>query len=71
MTYLITFLDNNRKYAIYKGENIHGLYCYLEMIGSPNIFTNSGQRSHNFGTSSSTNNDTETLHPVISAPHVQ
>ena len=29
MTYLITFLDNNRKLAIYTGEVIHVLYRYL------------------------------------------
>ena len=33
MTYLITFLDNNRKYAVYTGVNIHELYRYLEIIG--------------------------------------
>ena len=32
MTYLITFLDNNRKYAVYTGGNIHGIYLYLEII---------------------------------------
>ena len=37
------------------------------MIGSPTILTISGQQSHNFGLSSSTNNDTETTRPVIAA----
>ena len=58
---LITFLDNNGKSAVYTGGNIRGLYRYLEMIGSPTTLTTSGQRSHNFGPSYSTNNDTATL----------
>ena len=66
MTYLVTFLDNNRKLAVYKGRNIHGLYSYIEMIGFPTTLTTSGWRYHPFGTSCSINNDTETLHPVIS-----
>ena len=49
MTYLITFLDNNEKYAVYTGGNIHGLYHYLEMIGSQTTFTTSSQRSYHFG----------------------
>ena len=39
MTDLITFLDNNIKYVVYVGGNIHGLYCYLETIGAPNTLT--------------------------------
>ena len=35
MTDLTTFLDNNGKYAIYKGGDINGIYDYLEMIGDP------------------------------------
>ena len=50
MTYLITFLENNRKSDVYTRENINGIYCYLEIIGAPNTLTASGQRSHNFGT---------------------
>ena len=64
---LVTFLDNNGKYAVYTGVNIHGLYCYLEIIGAPTTLTTSSQCSHNFGTSPSINNDTETLQPVIVA----
>ena len=66
MTDLITFLTNNRKSSIYTGENINGTYHYIEMIGYPATLTISGQRSHHLGTSSSTNNDAETLQPVIS-----
>ena len=55
MTDIITFLDNNRKLAIYKGENIHGIYFYLEIIGSPTNLNYLGKRSDNFVTSSSTN----------------
>ena len=65
MKYLITFLDNNGKPAVYTGVNIHGIYRYLEMIGPPSTLTTSGQSSNNFGPSSSTNNDTATLHTVI------
>ena len=32
MTYLITFIDNSVKPAIFAGGNIHGIYCYLEMM---------------------------------------
>ena len=49
MTDLITFLDNNRKYSVYKGVNIRGLYHYLDMIRDLTILTTPGQRSHNFG----------------------
>ena len=37
----ITLLDNNGKYAVYKGVNIHELYCYPEMIVSPTKLTTS------------------------------
>ena len=62
---IITFLDNNKKLAVYTGVNIHGIYRYLETLGSPNKLTPSGQSSHQFGTSYSTNNDTATLQTVI------
>ena len=71
MTDLIKFLDNNVKLAVYIGGNIHGLYRYLEMIGSPTTLTTSGNISHCFGPSYSTNNDTVTLKPVISSIRVQ
>ena len=29
MTDIITFLDNNVKYAVYTGGDIHGIYLYL------------------------------------------
>ena len=29
LTYLITFLDNNGKSAVYIGGDIHGVYFYL------------------------------------------
>ena len=67
MTYLITFLDNNRKYAVYTGVNIHELYRYLEIIGSPTIFSTSGQQYRHFGPSYYINSDTETFQSVISA----
>ena len=67
MTDLITFIDKNGKYAVYDGGDIHGIYCYLEMIGAPTTLTTSGHRSHNFGSSLSSNNDATTLQPVILA----
>ena len=65
MTYLITFLDNNVKSAVYTGVNIHGIHDYLEIIGSPTKCTTSGKRSYHFGPSYSINNYTETLQPFI------
>ena len=67
MTDLITFPDNNRKSDVYKGGNIHGLYCYIEMIGAPTASTTLCQNSHHFGPSSKPNNYTATLQPVIAA----
>ena len=61
MTYLITLLENNGKYAVYTGGNIHGIYCYLEMIGYPMTLITLGQRSHNFSPSSDINNDSATI----------
>ena len=71
MTDLITFLDNNRKSSVYKGVNIHVLYRYLKMIVDTTTLTTSGQRSHNFCTSSSINNDTEYLYIVIVDLHMR
>ena len=57
MTYLIKFLDKDGKSAVYTGGKNHGLYRYLDMIGSPTTLTTSVQRSHHSGTSSSIKND--------------
>ena len=67
MTDMITFLDKNEKSDLYIGGNIHRLYYYLEMIGYQSALTTSVQRSHNFGSSSSTKNDSETLQTFILA----
>ena len=61
MTYLITFLDNNGKYAVYIGGDIHDIYRYIKMIEAPTILTTSVQRSPHFGISYSGNNDAATL----------
>ena len=61
MTDIITFLDNNGKYAVYTCGDINGIYRYLDMIGEPTTLTTSGQRSHHFSPSSSRNNDAATL----------
>ena len=52
MIYLIKFLDNSEKYAVYTEGNINGLYHYLDMIGYPKTLTTPGQRSHHLGPSS-------------------
>ena len=65
MTYLIKFLDNNAKSAVYMGGDIHGIYRYLEIIGDPTTFTTSGQRSHHFSPSPSVKNYTAYIQPVI------
>ena len=58
---LITFLEKNRKYAIYTGGDIHGIYRYLEMIGVPKTLAALCQRSHSFRPSSYINNYAATL----------
>ena len=70
MTYLITLLNNNIKYAVYIGGNVHGINSYIEMIGSPTKLTTSGQRSHCFGPSSSINNAPASTQPVFPAIHM-
>ena len=67
MTDLITFLDNNVKYAVYTGGDIPGIYRYLDIIGDPTTLTTSGQHSHHLIPSYTINNDAATLQPVISA----
>ena len=67
MTNLINFLDNNLKYTVYIVWDIHGIYCYLDIIGSPTTLTTLGQRSHHFSPSSSIKNDAETIQLVIAA----
>ena len=67
MIYLLTFLDNNGKYAVYTRGTINGIYRHIKMIGSPTKLTTSCQRSHHFVTLYSIKNDTAYLHPVIAA----
>ena len=64
---LITFLDKNRKSAVYEGGDIHGIYRYLDMIGDPTTLTTSGHRPRRFSPSSFSNNDAANLQPVIAA----
>ena len=59
------------KPAVYTRVNIHGLYCYIEIIGAATALTTSGHCSNSFCPSSSTNNDTETIHPVISGLRIR
>ena len=61
MTDLMTLLDNNDKSAVYTVGDIHGIYRYLDMIGAPTTLNTSGQRSHHFVPSSSSNNDASTI----------
>ena len=58
MTDIVTLPDNNVKYAVYTGGNIHGLYRYLDIIGDPTTLTTPSQRSNHIGISSSINNYT-------------
>ena len=67
MTDLIKFLDNNEKYAVYTGWDIHGIYRYLDTIGAPTLLNTSGQSSHHFIPSYYINTDTASLQPVIVA----
>ena len=67
MTDIIKFLENKGKLYVYTRVNIHVLYRYIEIIGSPKTLTTSDQRSHNFGPSSTINNDTATLQSFIAA----
>ena len=67
MKNLITFIIKNGKSDDYDEEDIHGIYRYLEMIGTPTALTTSGHRSHTFVSSSSSNNDATTLQQVIAA----
>ena len=67
---LVTFPDNNRKSDVYTGGDIHGIYCYLEMIGDPTTLNTSGHSSHNFGPSYHINNDTVSIHLVLAAIHM-
>ena len=65
MTDLINFLDNNVKYAVYIGGDIHDIYRYLEIIESPTTFTTSGHCYHHFVPSYSINNYTASIQTVI------
>ena len=65
MKYLVTFLDNNGKYAVYKWVNIRGSYSYLEIIGDPTSLTTSVHHSRHLGPSSSINNYKKSLQTDI------
>ena len=67
MINLITLLDKNVKSAVYTGGDIHGIYRYLEIIGSPTTLTTSDQRSHRIYPSPPINNYAANLQPVIIA----
>ena len=71
MTYITTLIDNNGKYAVYTGGGIHGIYCYLEIIGAPTTLTTSSHSSHHFSPSSSIKNYTSSLQPVIVYLHTR
>ena len=64
---LITLLDKKRKSDVFMVGDINDIYCYLEMIGDPTTLTTSAQIYHHFRPSSSSNNDSATLQPVITA----
>ena len=62
---LITFLDNNRKYAVYTVGNIHGIYSYIEIIKAPTKLTTSGKSSNHLCPSYSINNYTASIQTDI------
>ena len=64
ITDIITLLNNNIKYDVYTGGDINGIYCYLEMIGSPTTFANSVHFSHHLGPLISINNDISSLRTI-------
>ena len=68
LSYGTPCLENNGKFSVYKGIDIHGNYHYLEMLGAPTQCTTSGQRSHHFSTSYSIKNYIASLHIFIAAP---
>ena len=67
----MTYIENNEKPAIYKGGNIHGIYRYIYIIGSPKNLNYSINRSHTFGTSYSIKNHTASLQTFTVAIHVR
>ena len=71
MKYLITFLDNSGKLAVYTGVNLHGIYRYLEILGDQKTLTTSGQSFNHFFPSSSINNNTTTCQTIIAAFHMR
>ena len=48
ITDLTTFHDKNGKSAVNEGGDIHGIYCYIDMIEAPTTLTTSGHRSNHF-----------------------
>ena len=61
----LEYFINLECFDLYRREQIHGIYLYLEMIGSTTPLATSGQRSHNFSALSSVNNDGASLQPII------
>ena len=61
ITDITTLPDNSVKLDVYTDRNIHGLYRYIEMVGSKMTLNTLGQLFHQFGSSSIINNDTATL----------
>ena len=68
---IITFLDKNVKSAVCTGGDIHGIYCYIKIIGAQTTFATSDQRSHHFIPSSSINNYISYIQPVITVLHLR
>ena len=46
---IITLLENDGKYDVYKGGKIHGIYWYIEMTEYSTTLTTLDQRSNHFG----------------------
>ena len=46
MEYKIAYLDHHVKEVSYSGRDVHDLYHYMYMLGSPTNSTYSGQQYH-------------------------
>ena len=68
---LIIFLDKTVKSDTYTGRFIRGICFHLDIIGATPNLNSSGQIYHPFGTSTSANNCTASLQPVIVALQVR
>ena len=67
---LIKLLEKMKFGYPHRGK-LHGIYNYLDMIGSPTNLTSSIYISHTFGNQYSNKNDTSSIQIVIPDLHVR